>query len=181
MDEVKTQFNPINLIDWGKPNLEAYRKSSFRKSNWNSIENRRRILNNIQLKFDIKEPRDWGKITVKEIRKHGGVSLLSNYYNNSLFSCLQATYPGIPRTVVTLDVAWKREWFPALPTFPKAHWNSVENRRKFLDKVKVKHNITEPNDWGKLTTRDIKKAGGISLLKKYKGSLFACLQSVYNG
>lgn len=57
----------------------------------------------------------------------------------------------------------------------------MENRRRFLDEVAMKLNIKNPRDWGKVTTRRFFELGGISLLKYYNRSLFACLQSVYKG
>ena len=58
----------------------------------------------------------------------------------------------------------------------------MENRRKFLGKLKIQLNIRKPRDWGKITIQEFEKSGGSSLLNGYyKHSLFACLESVYRG
>lgn len=61
------------------------------------------------------------------------------------------------------------------------HWNSIENRKKFLDEVAVKLQIQEPKEWGKVTLRQFEKLGGISLLRFYRKSLFLCLKDIYKG
>lgn len=68
-----------------------------------------------------------------------------------------------------------------IPTFPKAYWKSSTNKRKFLDEFKLKFKIIQPKEWGNITTQNIVKSGGISLLNQYGGSLYQCLRSVYSG
>lgn len=65
--------------------------------------------------------------------------------------------------------------------FPNKYWESESNKRNFLEKLKVQFNITCLSDWGKLTTRNVHKAGGATLMKYYNNSLFKCLQSIYKG
>lgn len=63
-----------------------------------------------------------------------------------------------------------------------SRWKVLENRRKFLDAVKIKFNISTPRDWGRITVSAISNLGGSSLIKNYyEGSLFKCLQSIYSG
>lgn len=57
----------------------------------------------------------------------------------------------------------------------------MENCTKFLETMKNKFHIQEPRDWGKITVQQIQKNGGRTLLLLYGNSLFACLQSIYNG
>lgn len=154
------------------------------KAYWSSMENRRKFMDKLTKDFNIRNPSDWGKLTTRDIRKSGGVSLLSNYYNNSLFRCLKSIYTGDCKLYMILrlkEVQWKKEWFPTAAILPKSYWTSPQNRREFLGKIKVKFGIKEPKDWGKIRIQDIKQMGGVSLLKYYKGSLFRCLQSVYKG
>lgn len=58
------------------------------------MENRRAFLDDVKMKYQIKEPSEWGKITIQDIRELGGGSFLSYYYNNSMFRCLTSVYPG---------------------------------------------------------------------------------------
>lgn len=55
---------------------------------------------------------------------------------------------------------WKREWFAKLPVFPHSHWNSLDNRRKFLEEIATTSNIRTPNDWRKISTSVITNKGG---------------------
>lgn len=48
----------------------------------------------MKIKFNIRDPSDWGKVTLRDIRNSGGSSILS-VYEDSLFTCLQANYPGL--------------------------------------------------------------------------------------
>lgn len=58
------------------------------------MENRRRFLDDFKMKFQVKNPMDWGHITVRQISAAGGAGLL-NYYSGSLFKSLQSVYAGI--------------------------------------------------------------------------------------
>lgn len=52
-------------------------------------------MEKMKVKFNIKEAKDWGGVRVEDIHRFGGGSILSYYYNNSLFNCLRSVYPGI--------------------------------------------------------------------------------------
>lgn len=60
---------------------------------WNSVENQRLFLENLQKKFGIKDPQDWGKIVIEDFRKSGGDRLLANY-GYSIYSVLKSVYEG---------------------------------------------------------------------------------------
>lgn len=60
---------------------------------WQSKENRRKFLNGIAVKLNIKQSSDWGKVITKQIYELGGAGLLK-YYNGSLFNCLQSVFIG---------------------------------------------------------------------------------------
>lgn len=51
-------------------------------------------MDSLALKLDIKKPSDWGKVTTQLLYESGASSILSNYYNGSLFACLKSVYPG---------------------------------------------------------------------------------------
>lgn len=57
----------------------------------------------------------------------------------------------------------------------------MQNRKSFLDEISLKLQCKQPNDWGTVTTHSVRQLGGNTLLKKYKGSLFSCLKSIYTG
>lgn len=89
------------------------------------------------------------------------------------------------------DIAWKREWFTNLPRFPKSHWESLENCRRFMDELAVSSSIASLHDWNKITIAFISHRGGKvryliksswclqGLLHKYEGSMKLILKKVY--
>lgn len=64
------------------------------KSYWGSIDNSKNFLDKVAKQLSIQAPSDWGKVTSWRLCELGGRSLL-NYYNGSLFACLQSVYKGI--------------------------------------------------------------------------------------
>lgn len=58
------------------------------------MDNQRAFMNEIAVKLNIKNPSDWGKITVRHVYELGGVTLLSRYYKGSLYGCLKSIYQG---------------------------------------------------------------------------------------
>lgn len=58
------------------------------------------------------------------------------------------------------EIGWKREWFPSLPKFSNADWESMENRRKFMDGIAGVANIDSMNDWRKVSLAFILRNGG---------------------
>lgn len=53
----------------------------------------RLYLDKVARFFGIKQPHEWGKLLLKDIRNNGGGALLKSY-NNSLIELLRANYPG---------------------------------------------------------------------------------------
>lgn len=58
------------------------------------MENRKESMDKIANMLHVKNPIDWGKVTIRKIYELGGGTLLRNYYGNSLFRCLQSVYTG---------------------------------------------------------------------------------------
>lgn len=145
------------------------------------MENRKKFLDEIAKKLNIKKPSDWGKVTVQHLQELGG-SAFMRLYNDSLFTCLQSIYKGMYLSFRLLrykDIDWKYEWFRNLP---KSYWESMGNRKEFMEKIAKKLKIKNPSDWGKVTVHHFYELGGGALLSsRYNNSLFACLQSIYKG
>lgn len=80
--------------------------------------------------------------------------------------------------MIVIEIKWERDWFPQVP---RLYWRSMENRRKFLDEIAIKHNVKKLSDWGKVTISQIRQFGGAGLLKYYNNSLFECLKAIYKG
>lgn len=79
-----------------------------------------------------------------------------------------------------MDIEWKKEDFEHIDKHSAGHWNILANQIAFLESVAMKHNITEPIQWGKITNKQLIEEGGSSLLCTYK-SLFKLLSHCYPG
>lgn len=165
--------------------IEEPKKWLYPYSYWTSLENQRKFLEKVKQKCGIKDPSDWGKLSMQDIEREGLSILLTSYYHTSLFNCLKAVYQGSLSAYYRFDnveIDWKKEWFPSHASFPHNYWKSLKNQRKFLEEMKIKFHIRQPRDWGKIITRHFNEMGGASLLPRYyNGSLFNCLKSVYKG
>lgn len=65
--------------------------TSHPKAYWTCIDNRKKFFDDIRLKFNIKEPRDWGKLNIKDLKQVGGATILSH---TSFLETLRSTFPG---------------------------------------------------------------------------------------
>ena len=65
------------------------------------------------------------------------------------------------------------------PPKPKNHWNSLDNQRLFINELGDTLGVKKIDDWYSITTRQIRKLGGGGILKRYNGSLYTLLQTVY--
>lgn len=63
------------------------------KSYWDQKENQRKYLEEFAKKHNIKSPLDWSFVTVEQIKKSQGNSLLDRY-GGSLVKALRAVFPG---------------------------------------------------------------------------------------
>lgn len=132
-------------------------------SYWKSMENRKKFLDEVALKLNINSPKDWGKVTQHLCNELGGSGLL-RYYNGSIFACVQSIYKGIYRFLlfadVDEDIQWKKSWFANAHQFPKKHWESLENCKKFMEDIAVKSKVFSEKDWRKVSLTLIRQNGG---------------------
>lgn len=77
-----------------------------------------------------------------------------------------------------VDMEWKVDWFFKSP---QSYWDSLENQQRIVSQIGSRLGITQPKDWGKVSTREFRDLGGASLLNRFNNSLIACLQSLYEG
>ncbi len=61
------------------------------------------------------------------------------------------------------------------PTF----WNDISNQKRFIDEIGKHLNITNKEEWYKLTSATLVQYGGSQLLEKFNGSLSKLLSHVY--
>lgn len=63
----------------------------------------------------------------------------------------------------------------------KTRWEDIRNRRTFFETFAKSHGVLIPKDWGKISVREVQRAKGWGLLKKYEGSLLKALQASFPG
>lgn len=67
------------------------------------MENQRIFLDEFARKYGIKEPKQWGQVTLSNIKQEKGHHLL-NLYKSSLFVALSKVYPGSFYSTISSEV-----------------------------------------------------------------------------
>lgn len=73
----------------------------FPHAYWRDKENQREFLRNLERRFSVAKPSDWGKIICRRVIEEGGGSLL-NIHGGSIYKTLQSAFPGIFKVNVNL-------------------------------------------------------------------------------
>lgn len=74
------------------------------------------------------------------------------------------------------EFQWEEYW----ERRPKGYWLQMNNQKKWLDDFAKKHNILNPEDWGKITSSQMKEFPSF-YVNIYDASLFKMLNRVYPG
>jgi len=138
----------------------------MKKGYWDDINNQKRFLDKIAKELHIREPTDWYKVKHADIRKRGGSALLKRY-DHSLIKTLIGVYPNYKLEIRKFNKV------------PQSYWESITNQRNFLEEIAKNLNITQLDDWYRVTQTDLKKRGGSALLKRYGYSVRKILLELY--
>ena len=117
---------------------------------WENQENIDKFLSKIKQKYNLQTPEDWNSITQNHIQLNGGSSLLSKY------SMFEIKCMACPEGKSIFNE----------PIKTAGYWENQENIDKFLSKIKEKYNLKSPEDWKRVSKRQIKQEGGGGLLTK---------------
>ena len=126
---------------------------------WENKENVYEFLDKIKQKYNLETPDDWNSITQKQIRLHGGGTLLGKYSMYEL-KCM-----GCPDG----KLIYKN------PKQSAGFWENKDNVLHFLDKIKKKYNLKSPDGWNSITTKEIQSNGGCTVLKYYSIYQLKCM------
>lgn len=81
--------------------MEVFPNYSWEVSNFDSsigyladLNVQRNLLDKIGERLGVKEFKDWYKVTTSDVKKNGGITLLS-YYSNQLVEVLKSVYPQV--------------------------------------------------------------------------------------
>ena len=154
----KYSLYDIKCLGFPDGKLE-FLKSKTPKGFWDKKENILHFLNQLKDKFNLNTPEDWNSISIKQIESLRGEKLLKNYSLYDL-KCL-----GCPEGISLFNK----------PVKSAGYWDKNENIHNFLDILKVKLNLNSPEDWNKLSSKQIKAFGGGSLLHSFSIFDLKCL------
>lgn len=154
--------------------VEEQRKLALRQRNgqrvprgyWMDAANGRRYLGELAARMGVRKPEDWVNVRYRDVENSGGRGLLARY--GTLLAALEALHP--------------EEDFSALAAAQRApprHWDSAEERRRFLDEVAAQLGITAPEGWRDVSCHRLASMGGAGLLARYSHSVFRLLQDTY--
>eukprot|EP01114_Cavostelium_apophysatum_P023739 TRINITY_DN9046_c0_g1_i1.p1 TRINITY_DN9046_c0_g1~~TRINITY_DN9046_c0_g1_i1.p1 ORF type:complete len:1029 (-),score=223.52 TRINITY_DN9046_c0_g1_i1:186-3272(-) len=163
------------------------------------------LLESIGKQLGVKKLSDWTGITTTQVAQAGGKRLL-NIFNGSLFKALKAFYPNHDWERAHFPTLQKHEkgyWtnvanrknfisnlaheinteekeVPAEGVrlkLPNNYWLDAANQKRFLLQFASDLNIQQNQDWGKITSAMLWKAGARGLLEFHENSLLQVLQA----
>eukprot|EP01114_Cavostelium_apophysatum_P017882 TRINITY_DN5405_c0_g1_i1.p1 TRINITY_DN5405_c0_g1~~TRINITY_DN5405_c0_g1_i1.p1 ORF type:complete len:716 (-),score=103.25 TRINITY_DN5405_c0_g1_i1:1172-3319(-) len=152
----------FNLKDF----LEAGMNGKVPKNYWADLNNQRRFMEEIREDLNIRDYKDWRKVTQKEIVSRGGRGFL-DLYQGSLVKAVETLFPN---EELHLKGAFQK---------PRGYYGEVSNQRREFDHVAKVLGIQNFSNWPKVTLKEIRECGGAPLLKQYGGSLYEALCAVY--
>lgn len=132
---------------------------------WNKEENVRQFFDQLKEKFNINEQNDWINISHQQIIDEGGGRILKKY--SSLPNILKTIYP---------DENWDQ--INLRTRLPNQYWDDMGNIKNFLTSIENKFDITNQDDWARISIEQFVQSGGRTLLSKY-GSLYSILKLVF--
>ncbi|MCP4661260.1 MAG: hypothetical protein GY856_38135 [bacterium] len=133
---------------------------------WDDPSNRRRYLDWLGEQLGYKKPEDWYRIKGDDLIDHYGNSLLKRYHGNP-GHVVMANFP---------ESEWLEWYFVPLP---HAFWESMANRRRYLDWLGKKLGFQEMEDWYRVQTQDFREHRGALLLAKCGKTPSAVLRAIY--
>ncbi|EGG15784.1 hypothetical protein DFA_10627 [Cavenderia fasciculata] len=162
------QSNHAKYIKW-LGNRQRYRVPTdwYKSSFWRSIENKREYIkwmaNIVGKNQSIDE---WHYLTDLDFKRNFGSFFIDTY--GDIPTALADIYP---------EHSWKPWLFERF--HPSYFYDSIENQRAFVDWLAQTLNITSPEQWYQVTTKDIKTNRGFHLLKLYNNSPYQLFTTIF--
>ena len=116
---------------------------------WKDLQNIHQFLNELKQKYNINTPEDWNLLSVKQIKLHGGISLLDKYTMFDL-KCI-----ACPEGKLLFNKPKKYK-----SSIPSTYWEDENNRNEFINQVKTTYNLKTPMDWKRISRHQIRLLGG---------------------
>lgn len=148
--------------------MEVKHPSKRRKA-WEDASERRAFMDSIAVQHNVKEPKDWREVRAEDLVEAGGSRLLARY-GNSMWQLLKGEYP---------EWAGGVQPWTCRKHLPKGFWKNKENRAAFLREVMEAHGIEKPEDWSRVSVKDMRERGGSGLLSTYGSSISRLVNATF--
>ena len=129
------------------------------------IENQRKFMDELFFKLKLKSFDDWLNIKKIKFISNGGEFLFSKYKN--IKNILRSIYPNY-----YFD-------FDQLNYQKITYFKSIENQRKFMEKLYLKLELKSIDDWLNISMGKISKNGGGKLIFYYEKKMEKLLTTIY--
>ena len=151
-------LNKLSIFEIRKKGIEMFHdnKKVRKWENKDFIEN---FISKLKENLNLHTMEDWNLLNTKQIKENGGKGLLEKY---SLYEIKCFGFPN------------GKNYFKK-PAKSGKYWENNENVLIFLNQLKQKLNLNEPEDWNLLTKKLIKENDGHGLLNKYSLFDIKCL------
>lgn len=155
--------------------LEEYVcRNKVRSKFWNSPANCRAFLLHVlhslhapgELPSNGPPASAWKRVSAEEIVQRGGSGLLKRH--GSVITALRYCFPE--------EEFYEPECRPAVR---KGYWDDADKRREFFARLSSTFGIETPQDWRRVSVKDVRDAGGGQLLARYPSmheALLDCLE-----
>ena len=158
---VSTIFEKYEFHPWLFPSLPF--------DGWSDIGMHRRYFRWLGSTLGFTKIEDWYKLNRKCFLDNSGAALLGNYYHNSPYLFLETMLP-------------EHDWVPWLfQKTPQGYWQNKEHHRHYMDWLTQELNITDRDDWYRVSIRDFWTHRGHGLLAQYAGSPSECIKTIIGG
>lgn len=138
---------------------------SREKGHWDVKENRVAFAKELAERLGTREPEDWKAVSTQDLADLGALGLLKKY---------KGSVAGMLRE------AFGEEYVPhrCRSRVPAGYWKERANCRRFFEDMARRYGVLDADDWERITTVDVIREGGTSLLTKH-GSVFGALRHAF--
>lgn len=124
------------------------------KGFWTEVGNVRRYLEWLGAGLGFRQPEDWYRLKKSNLMNNHGSSLLV-LFRGSLFKLVRTCFP-------------EHEWLEwRFRRVSVGFWENLDNARRYLAWLGDKMGFEEPEDWYRLSSRELRRNHGATLLKRF--------------
>ncbi len=133
---------------------------------WNRKAHRLTYLKWLGKQLGLSSAEDWVQVKRRDFVAFFGVSLIQEYYDNSLAKAIQELFPG--------NGFHPWEYFQV----PTGYWDEPASCRDYLDWLGERLGFKQTEDWYQVRREDFRQNNGAGFIKRFKKPYFG-LQIAY--